>query len=225
MRIAAACTAPALRLLIKHQACDDMETIVACDTCGRVQRAEQIEPGTILECCRCGSTVVKHSINSLSRTAALSLGALILYIPANIYPILRMNYYGTYSENTIWDGCVVLFNDGQWLVAVIVFLASILIPLCKLAALFLLVITTKFKYTGWRQQRTWIYRIIDVIGPWAMLDVFLLSILVALVKLQPIATVLPGPGLLAFTAVVVLTILASASFDPQLIWEESDQIA
>jgi paraquat-inducible protein A len=200
-----------------------METIVACDTCGRLQRVAQLEPGTIAVCCRCGSTVIGHKFNSLGRTAAFSLGALILYIPANIYPILRMNYYGAYSENTIWDGCVDLFNDGQWLVAVIVFLASILIPACKLAALFFLAITTKLKYTGRQQHRTWIYKIIEVIGPWAMLDVFLLSILVALVKLQQIATVLPGPGLVAFTAVVVLTILASASFDPKLIWDESDE--
>lgn len=200
-----------------------MENIIACETCGMTQNVAELEPGTTAECCRCRSTIATHKTNSIGRTAAFSLAALILYIPANLYPILRMNYYGAYSENTVWDGCVNLFKDGQWLVAGIVFLASILIPLCKLAGLFFLVITTKLKSAHGRRQRVWLYKIISVIGPWAMLDVFLLSILVALVKLQQIATILPGRGLLAFTAMVVLTILASSSFDPKLMWNEKDQ--
>ena len=204
---------------------EPMETIIACETCGLVQRMEELQPGAAAECCRCGSIIGKRKVNSVGRTAAFSLAALILYVPANIYPILRMNYYGAYTENTVWDGCVKLFQDGQWLVAVIVFLASILIPLCKLLALFYLVVTAKIKSTRRRQRRTLIYKVIEVIGPWAMLDVFLLSVLVALVKLEQLASVLPGPGLLAFTAVVVLTILASASFDPKLIWDEPDKVS
>jgi paraquat-inducible protein A len=197
-----------------------METVTICKTCGLVQRVEKLRPGTAAECYRCRSIISRDRVDSLGRTAAFSLAALILYIPANIYPILRMNYYGAYSESTVWDGCVKLFQDGQWLVAVIVFAASLLIPLLKLLGLFFLVVTAKFKTAGLRQERTWIYKTIEVIGPWAMLDVFLLAVLVGLVKLQEIATILPGPGLLAFTAVVVLTILASASFDPQIIWQE-----
>jgi paraquat-inducible protein A len=200
-----------------------METIIACTTCGLVQRMEELQSDITAACCRCGSIIGKPNVNSLGRTAAFSLAALILYVPANIYPILHMNYYGVYSESTVWDGCVKLFRDGQWLVAVIVFLASILIPLLKLLGLFYLVVSAKFKSARQQQERTWIYRIIEVIGPWAMLDVFLLAVLVALVKLQQIATVLPGRGLLAFTAMVVLTILASASFDPRLIWNEAEK--
>jgi len=200
-----------------------MATNIVCETCGLMQQVEKLEPGARAECCRCMSIIGSRKINSLGRTAAFSLAALILYIPANIYPILRMNYYGAYSENTVWEGCVNLFNDDQWFVAGIVFLASIVIPFFKLLGLFFLVITTKLRSARGRQQRTWIYKIIAVIGPWAMLDVFLLSVLVALVKLQQIATVLPGRGLLAFTGVVLLTILASASFDPKLIWEETEQ--
>ena len=196
---------------------------IVCETCGLAQRMEELRPGTIAECYRCGWMISKRAVNSLGRTAAFSLAALIFYVPANIFPILRMEYYGAYSENTVWDGCMRLFQDGQWLVAVIVFLASILIPFCKLLGLFFLVVTTKSKFTRWQRERTWIYKIIDVIGPWAMLDVFLLSVLVALVKLRQIATVLPGRALLAFTSVVVLTILASASFDPKSIWEEPDK--
>ena len=188
-----------------------------------MQRVEALPPGMVAECFRCGSVIRRRKIDSLGRTAAFSLAALIFYLPANLYPILSMEFYGAYSENTVWDGCVRLFQDGQWLVAVVVFLASLLVPLFKLLGLFFLVATARFGAVRWRRERIWIYRTIEVIGPWAMLDVFLLSVLVALVKLGKIATVLPGPGLLAFTAVVVLTILASASFDPQLIWEAPEE--
>lgn len=200
-----------------------MEKVTACRTCGLLQRVEELRPGAAAECCRCGSLLGLRRVDSLRRTAAFSLAALILYVPANIYPILRMDYYGAYSESTVWDGCVRLFQDGQWVVATIVFLASIIIPLFKLLGLFFLVATTRAGSARRRRERTWTCRIIEAIGPWAMLDVFLLSVLVALVRLERLATVLPGPGLLAFTAVVVLTILASASFDPALIWEEDVQ--
>jgi paraquat-inducible protein A len=193
--------------------------IAVCETCGLVQQVEKLEPGARAECCRCTSIIGSRKINSLGRTAAFSLAALILYIPANIYPILRMillrRVFGKYRLGRLCES----LQGWQWFVAGIVFLASIVIPFLKLLGLFFLVIRS----ARGRQQRTWIYKIIAVIGPWAMLDVFLLSILVALVKLQQIATVLPGRGLLAFTGVVLLTILASASFDPKLIWEETEQ--
>ena len=187
-------------------------------TCGLVQRLEELSPGLVAECARCGSRLARHRPNSLARTAAFSLAALTLYIPANIYPILEMKLYGAYSRNTVWDGCRSLFEHGEVLVAVVVFLASMVIPFLKLVGLFFLVTTAALGSPRLRPARTWIYRAIDVIGPWAMLDVFLLAVLVALVKLGELATVLPGPGLLAFAAMVVLTILASSSFDPRLIW-------
>ena len=202
-----------------------MESINTCKTCGLLQRIETLQPGTAAECFRCGSVIGKYPADSLGRTAAFSLAALIFFVPANIYPILRMDFYGAYSESTVWDGCVRLYRDGQWPVATIVFLASILIPFIKLLGLFFLVVVTRFKSTFWRRERTWIYKTLDVIGPWAMLDVFLLAILVALVKLGQIATVLPGSGLIAFTAMVVLTILASVSFDPTSIWGKTEQTA
>ena len=191
----------------------------ACKTCGLVQRVGPLQAGELAECARCGWVVRANKRNSLGLTAAFSLAALMLYWPANVYPILRMDLYGAHSENTVLQGALSLFEHGQRLVAVIVVLASVVIPLLKLFGLFYLVVTTRFRSTRRRIARTWVYRAVDVIGPWAMLDVFLLSILVALVKLGELATVLPGPGLFAFSAVVVLTILASTSFDPSQIWE------
>ena len=197
-----------------------MNTVVACETCGLVQRLEGLGPGLVAECGRCGAQLADHKPNSLARTAAFSLAALLFYVPANIFPILEMDLYGVHSENTVWEGCKTLFQHGEILVAVVVFMASLVIPALKLLGLFFLVVTTRRGSNRQRPVRTWIYRTIDRVGPWAMLDVFLLAILVALVKLGELATVIPGPGLLAFTAVVVLTILASSSFDPTLIWAD-----
>jgi paraquat-inducible protein A len=162
--------------------------------------------------------------DSLARTRALTLAALILYVPANIYPILRITYYGLYSESTVWDGCVNLFRDGQWPVAVVVFLASILVPLFKLLGL--LYVTAPPSMGGPRtgNLRSRVHGIIAALGPWAMMDVFITAILVSLVKLGQFVTVLPGPGLLPFSLVVVLTILASASFDPQARWEQAEAV-
>lgn len=196
------------------------ESLVTCDTCGLLQAVEGLTPGMAAECIRCGSFVgARRSTASLEITAALSLAALVLYVPANIYPIMKMYLYGGYSESTVWDGVVLLMENQQWFVAVIVFLASIVIPLVKLAGLFGLCFTTRMGWGRRLRSRTQLYKFIDAIGPWAMLDVFLLAVLVSVVKLNTWAMILPGPGLFAFTAVVVLTMLASASFDPKLIWE------
>lgn len=199
-----------------------MDVAIACGTCGLIQRVEALEPGTRAECVRCGSTVSERARGSLALTSALSAAALILYVPANVYPMLSMNLHGAYSESTVWDGCVSLFRHDQWFAALVVFLASIVIPLLKLLGLFFLVTTARFGLAVGERERVWIHKFITQIGPWALLDVFLLAVLVALVKLDRLATILPGPGLVAFTAVVVLTLLASASFDPRLIWAASD---
>jgi len=195
--------------------------VLCCDTCGLVQRVDPLQPGSVAECFRCGSFLTaRRGTGSVHVTAALSLAALALYVPANIYPILRMTLYGAESDNTIWDGVVGLARHDQWGVAAIVFMASIVIPLLKLAGLFFLVASVRWRFGRRLRTRTAIYKFIDRVGPWAMLDVFLLAILVALVKLGQLATIVPGPGLLAFTAVVVLTLFASSAFDPRLIWEE-----
>jgi paraquat-inducible protein A len=196
------------------------QSMVSCDTCGLVQAVEPLAPGMVAECTRCGSFLAaRRSTSSLHVTAALSLAALVLYVPANVYPIMKMYLHGAYSESTVWDGIKILMDHHEWAVAVIVFLASMVIPLVKLAGLFSLVVTSRMGWGRRLRGRTHLYKFIDAIGPWAMLDVFLLAVLVALVKLQGWAEILPGTGLFAFTAMVVLTMLASAAFDPKLIWQ------
>ena len=192
--------------------------VLSCNTCGLRQLVEPLGAGRTAECARCGSFLAAGARGSLQATAAFAAAALILYVPANIYPIMRMHFYGAYSESTVWDGVVSLAQHDQWFVAAIVFLASIAVPLVKLGVLAYLVLSTALHRRRRLRERTRIYRFVAAIGPWAMLDVFLLAVLVALVKLGTIATILPGPGLIAFACVVVFTMLASASFDPQLIW-------
>jgi paraquat-inducible protein A len=201
----------------------EMKAAVLCRACGQGHVFERLRPGTVAKCRRCGATIAKRTARSLHMTAAFSLAALILYVPANVFPILQLDMYGASSQNTVWDGSVRLFKDGDYAVAVIVFLASILIPLLKLLGLFFLVVSSTLKMARWKRARFWIYRVIDVVGRWAMLDVFVLAVLVSLVKLQRLATIIPGKGLLAFALVVSCTILASASFDPQLIWEPEEE--
>src|SRR5882672_5635177 len=198
------------------------DAVLSCETCGLHQHVEELAPGTSAECIRCGSVIVSRPLAGPDATLALTLAALVLYVPANIYPILTMNMYGANSENTVWDGVVSLMQYGQYFVAAIVFLASIVIPLMKLMGLGFLVWSVKWGKGRRLRGRTHIYRFIDAIGPWAMLDVFLLAVLVALVKLGDLARVIPGPGLVAFTCVVVLTMLASQSFDPKLIWSRPE---
>ncbi len=198
------------------------ETVLACETCGLPQRVDELPPGTVAECVRCGYPVTSHG-SGIEVTAALALAALVLYVPANLYPILKMEIYGAYSESTVWDGVVSLWQYDEYFVAIVVFLASIVIPLVKLIGLSFLVISVKWGRGRRLRARTRIYKFIDAIGPWAMLDVFLLAILVALVKLGALGHVTPGPGLLPFSLVVVLTILASEAFDTRLIWEDREQ--
>ena len=194
--------------------------LFSCNTCGLLQQVDPLPPRRVAECARCGSRLAEGRHGSLELTAALAVAALVLYVPANLYPIMRMHFHGAYTESTVWDGVVKLADMDQWFVAIVVFLASIVVPVMKLSGLLYLVVTIRFGIGRRLRDRTRIYRFIDVIGPWAMLDVFLLAALVGLVQLGQLATVLPGPGLIAFSAVVVLTMLATASFDPRAIWRE-----
>jgi paraquat-inducible protein A len=200
------------------------ETVVACDTCGLVQRVEALGHNLVAQCARCDSFLMAtRDEGRLHLTAALALGALILYIPANLYPILHMSAYGAYSESTVWDSTRGLLESNEWFVGIVVLVASLVVPLLKIGGLFFLVLAARFGLGRRLRSQTQLYKVIDIIGPWAMLDVFLLGILVALVKLNDLATVLPGPGLAPFAAMVVLTMLASAAFDPKLIWTRDER--
>ena len=197
--------------------------IIACRVCGQVHELPPLPAGTVADCVRCGSRLARRSRSSLHRTAALSLAALLLYVPANVLPILHLELYGAVSENTVWDGVRKFYQQHEYFIATIVLLASVIIPFLKLVGLLFVVGTTAVKSNRLMNFRTWTFRFIDSIGKWAMLDVFVVGIWVSVVKLGSLGKVLPGNGLFPFGCVVVLTLLASASFDPQLIWENREQ--
>jgi paraquat-inducible protein A len=194
--------------------------LIGCENCGQIQLTSEVPRGKIARCARCSAVIERSYANSRTRTLALTLAALFLYLPANIYPIMNMDYMGRHTENTVWGGVQALYRDGMWAIAAIVFAASILIPLLKLCGLFFIVIASGRR---WQKARNVVFQIIGKLGPWAMLDVFLLSILVALLRFGRFATVIPGPGVYAFTAVVILTLFASASFNPRLIWNQENE--
>ena len=197
-----------------------MAHIAACSTCGRVQEIEDLPPRTVARCVRCGFVVHERKPHSRSRTAALALAALILYFPANIYPIVTTSYWGAHEETTIFDGIRGLFRTGSYAVGLLVLTTSIVSPVFKILGLLFLSATTRWR--RFPKARSRIYKLIEIIGPWNMLEVFLLAIVVAIVEMGNVATVQPGPGVFSFAALVVFTLLATHSFDERLVWNPDE---
>ncbi len=191
--------------------------LVSCETCGLLSRpAQPAHPG---HCPRCGSQLEWRRRDSIQRTWALLIAAAICYIPANILPVLRTNTVVSSDADTIMSGAVFLYTSGSWPLAVIVLVASVMIPLGKLVVLAYLLITVQRGSVASNRDRARLYRLVEIIGRWSMLDVFVDTFTVALIQLQPLMSVEPGPGVVFFMAVVVLTMLAVESFDPRLIWD------
>lgn len=194
--------------------------LVSCETCGLLSRPAAAQPG---HCPRCGAPLVWRRHQSIQYTWALVIAAAIFYVPANVLPVLTTDTLGSSESDTIMAGVIFLYTSGSWPLAVIVLIASVMIPLGKLAALAYLLITVQRGSVKNNRDRSRLYRIVELIGRWSMLDVFVDTFVVALVQLQPLMSVEPGPGVFFFMAVVVLTMLAAQSFDPRLIWDSSRQ--
>ena len=190
-----------------------------CHTCSYSNEIpENLSHG--LNCVRCGEKTNRFKPKSIETTLSYTLTALILFIPANLFPFMTIHLYGRQNSSTIWGGVVSLIQDGSWPIGLLVFLASLVIPLIKLCILFYLSLTAKNKKNP--RFKTKLYHIIEAIGRWSMLDIFLLAVLVAIMKLGPWTTVEPEIGSLLFAFVVIFTMLASASFDPQLLWKDEN---
>lgn len=194
-------------------------SLVGCHTCHLVCRLPDESGPETFACPRCGSALHRRKANSLSRTGALLITAAILYIPANVYPVMTFSALGSGEPSTILGGVEELVAANMWPLAAIVFTASILVPVLKLISMSYLVISTRVG-SRWRlRDRTRIYRMNEFVGRWSMVDVFVITLLVALVQLGSIASIVPGEGIIAFAGVVILTMLAALSFDPRLTWD------
>ncbi|WEK30451.1 MAG: paraquat-inducible protein A [Candidatus Pseudomonas phytovorans] len=194
--------------------------IVVCNECHELNR--QDPGGTSQNCTRCGAIVHARRPNSIVRTWALLIAASILYIPANLLPIMTVSTLGQGSPDTIMSGVITLLKHGMVPIAAVVFIASILVPTFKLVGIGLLLYSVQRHQPLSARQRILMYRFIEFIGRWSMLDIFVIAILVAVVNFGRIASVEANLGAVAFATVVILTMLAALTFDPRLIWDNTE---
>ena len=191
-----------------------------CEVCAYVLTGDAAHQ-PYAKCPCCGSVVHHRKPRSLSHAWAFLISAAVFYIPANVFPIMSVTMLGSTEADTILSGVSALIDAGEWPIAMVVFCASIVVPVFKLVVLAWVYTAAGMGVAGPLRQRTRIYRITELIGRWSMIDVFMVSILAALVKLGNIATVVPGFGAVAFCAVVILTMLSAMAFDPRLIWDRA----
>jgi paraquat-inducible protein A len=177
----------------------------------------------VAECPRCGTPLEWRRRHSIQHTWALIIAAAILYVPANVLPVLATTTLGSTQSDTILSGVTYLYQTGSWPLALIVLIASVIIPLGKLAVLAWLLIAVQRRAATQQRLRTRMHRLVSFIGRWSMLDVFVDSFVVALVQLSPLMVAEPGPGVPLFMGVVILTVFASKAFDSRLLWDAADQ--
>jgi paraquat-inducible protein A len=187
--------------------------LMPCHTCSQICRRDEHR------CPRCNGTVHARKHNSIARTWALLLAALILYIPANLLPVMRTNMLGNASDNTIMSGVIEFWKSGSWDIAALIFFASIVVPCMKFLILGLLLVTCQRKSRWAMRERSRLYRMVELVGYWSMLDVLVVALVAALVQFRSLSSIDPMLGIVFFGLVVVLTMLAAMSFDPRLIWD------
>jgi paraquat-inducible protein A len=190
--------------------------LAGCHLCGKVS------PDHLPKCPRCGSPLHSRKPDSIRRTIALMTAAAAFYLPANILPIMTITEFGNVEETTILEGLVTFWQAGSYPIAIVIFTASILIPLLKIVSLTWLCAAATGKLHPSPAMLSRVYWITELLGRWSMIDLFVVGILVALVQLGTYMTITPGPAALAFGAVVILTMFAAMSFDPRLLWDRLD---
>jgi paraquat-inducible protein A len=195
--------------------------LASCHSCGMLCRMDGSNQR--LACPRCGARLHLRKPGSIARTWTLLILSAVLYIPANTLPILESHSLLENQSSTIMAGIIMFWKQGSWFVAGLIFIASIVVPLTKLFALALLLLSVQRRACWSPQQRTQLYRMVDFVGRWSMLDIFVVALTVALVQVGALASIQAGPGAVAFGAVVIITMLAAQSFDPRLIWDASEQ--
>lgn len=192
--------------------------LVACGECGLVS-AWRPDANGLSHCPRCASVLHRRKTDSLNRTWALLLAGYVLFIPANVLPITITSSIVGVQSDTIMSGVAYFWHEGAYDLAIIIFTASIFVPLAKLLALTVLAWSAQTRSTWDPMQRTRLYRMVEFVGKWSMLDVFVVAMLARLVQFSSLASIEAGPGAIAFSAVVVITMFAAMSFDPRLMWD------
>jgi len=188
-----------------------------CHSCGRASARDSC----LHQCDRCGAALHPLKPDSLPRTWAFLLAALILYVPANLLPVMNTSMLGSGEDSTIITGVLEFWEAGAWDIASIIFIASIGVPAIKFGALTLLLVTCQRGSTWACRERSKLFRFVELVGYWSMLDVLVVALVASLVKFQALGNIEPRAGILFFGMVVVFTMLAAMSFDPRLIWQTS----
>ena len=191
--------------------------LLGCHFCGETQTVDT------KHCDRCGHSVYSRRPNSVNTTVALLVASLVMYIPANVFPIMQTTFLGSTDPSTIMGGVLLLWSLGSYPVALIILIASVVIPLAKVLALSWLCWQAYFPSNQQTEQKIKLYRITEFVGRWSMIDVFVVTILTSLVQMGNFMSILPGPAVLSFTAVIILTMLAAMTFDPKLLWDKEDR--
>ncbi|MDH3976913.1 MAG: paraquat-inducible protein A [Gammaproteobacteria bacterium] len=192
--------------------------LVGCTVCGLLAPVAKSEGEQ--HCERCGEKLHTRHPDSIQRTWALLIAAIIFYIPANLMPITLTTALGNTQGDTIMEGVIYFMYHGEWPIGLVIFIASIFVPICKIAAMIYLLISVQRQSDQQRLNRAKIYRIVELVGRWSMIDIFVVTIMVALVQLGFLASVQAGSGAIFFCAVVIITMFAAESFDPRLIWDK-----
>ena len=198
---------------------------VRCGSCEKLCRIRELPAGSRAHCPRCGAGLARRKADSLARSWALLIAAVVCYVPANLLPVMVVAGPGGSEADTILSGVQAMFAVDWYVVGGLIFFASITVPLLKMISLAGLLVSVQLR-SRWRpRDRTVLYRIVEVVGRWSMLDMFVVSLMVALVQLGAVANVQPAIGASFFAAVVVLTMFSAASFDPRLIWDAVEEEA
>ncbi len=192
--------------------------LISCHDCHLLVQADSLPPGHP-RCPRCKAALHARKPDSVARAWAFLLAAVIMYIPANILPMTVTSALGSVQPDTIMSGVIYFIHSGSWEIAAVIFIASIFVPMAKLAILVFLLLSVQLRWRWRPKDRTVLYRMTELVGRWSMVDVYVVTILVALVKLGAVASIEAGPAAVFFAIVVVLTMLAAESFDPRIIWD------
>ena len=193
--------------------------LVSCHDCHLLSRMPKTSGRGTAHCPRCGGELHQRKTNSIARTWALVIAAMVFYIPANVLPMTITTALGSAQADTIMSGVIYFMQHGSWEIALIIFTASVFVPFLKFIILIYLLLSVQFKWVKQPKNLTRLYRFTEAIGRWSMLDIYVVTILVALVKLGFLANIEAGPAALYFALVVVTTMIAAESFDPRLIWD------
>ena len=196
--------------------------LIACHECDVLHRVRLLEHGDAAKCTRCGATLYQQKRDVLDRTITLALTGLVLFVLANAFPFMTFEMEGRDQTNTLISGTIEFWNGDYWGLAILVFLTSIMIPLSSLLALLYVLLPIKLGYTPW--QFTHAFRFVETVRPWAMMEVYLLGVIVAIVKLTDFATIELGTALYCFSALIIVTAAANAAMDPRIVWEKLEAV-